>query len=117
MDYPAILSTSNSTPSLIKTNISLTNATGIPLGYRLGLSAITIEISRTDYSNDFWRNFPSVIERLQLGFECFWCDISCHHWIYSRLCHSRRYQRERERCSHGFTKLTFKHLQLYKTRP
>lgn len=38
---PGILSTSNSTPSLIKTNISLTKATGIPLAWRLGLRAIT----------------------------------------------------------------------------
>jgi hypothetical protein len=42
---PGILSTSNSTPSLANTNISFTNATGIPFGNNCGFKAIEISES------------------------------------------------------------------------
>ena len=43
---PEILSTSKSTPSLAKTNISFTNGTGIPSGNNWGFRAF--------FYDDFW---------------------------------------------------------------
>uniref|UniRef100_A0A2P2JMU6 Uncharacterized protein MANES_08G097600 n=1 Tax=Rhizophora mucronata TaxID=61149 RepID=A0A2P2JMU6_RHIMU len=40
--YPGILSTSNSTPSLTKTNTSFTKGRGVPLPNNCGLRAIPL---------------------------------------------------------------------------